>query len=341
MDIGTLWGALAVGIMLNLMLYGVMFVQCYIYTGTFGKRDPMWIRLFVAYLFIADTVLTAFAAAILYVYLIKHFDPAMTGIISFSVQLFFAYRVKRLTGNTWAAIFISAFSFASFCGSLGTTIAVHWWPEFSQFQKFKVVPIIWLTCGVIADVTITVVLVRFLRKQRTGFVATDDVIDRITRVTIQTGLLTSVVAIVDMILYLVSAPPVQFPFVKALHDQPDVEPQLARELAGQPHTQQHVQPKWRTCRHEWQTPGRPGPAAKACASLSLLSSTSLLPSPFPVLFPASFSSEVLIDERSVTDTGQCLSYAPFAHDMDAMKPDAIDGPAPESSVRSKVEDSHV
>ncbi|THH10138.1 hypothetical protein EW146_g8465 [Bondarzewia mesenterica] len=323
----------------------------------------MWIRLFVAYLFIADTVLTAFAAAILYVYLIKHFDPAMTGIISFSVQLFFAHRVKRLTGNTWAAIFISALSFASFCtpplpflhviddgeltqkcgagGSLGTTIAVHWWPEFSQFQKFKVVPIIWLTCGVIADVTITIVLVRFLRKQRTGFVATDDVIDRITRVTIQTGLLTSVVAIVDMIIYLVSAPPLQFPFVKALHDQPDVEPQLARELAGQRHTQQHVQPKWRTCRHEWQTPGRPGPAAKTCASLSLLSSTSLFPSPFPVLFLASFSSEVLIDERSVTDTGQCPSYAPFAHDMDAMKPDAIDGPAPESSVRSEVEDSHV
>ncbi|ETW75270.1 hypothetical protein HETIRDRAFT_442492 [Heterobasidion irregulare TC 32-1] len=219
MDIGPAWGALAVGMMLNLILYGFMFMQCYIYLSTF-KKDVFWIKIFVFYLFIADTVDTAFTAAILYDYLISHFgeleylgratwvfctDPAMTGIISCSVQLFFAYRVKRLTGHRWVAIVISFLACASCCGALGSAIAVNWWHEFVQFQKFQEVVIIWLVCAAVADVVITCTLVWYLRGKRTGFVATDDIIDRITRMTIQTGFLTAVFAVVDVILFLASS----------------------------------------------------------------------------------------------------------------------------------------
>ncbi|KAI0260751.1 hypothetical protein BC834DRAFT_831178, partial [Gloeopeniophorella convolvens] len=209
-------GCLIIGMLLNLILYGFMFMQCFIYLTTY-KKDALWIKIFVAYLFLADTVDTAFTAATLYDYLVKHFgevdylarasvlfdtDPAMTGIISCSVQLFFAHRVKKLTGYTWISVIISVMSIASLCGALGSAIAVNWWHDFADFQHFKVVVIIWLVCASVADVMITSILVWFLRGKRTGFAATDDIIDRIVRLTIQTGLVTALVAVIDVVLFL-------------------------------------------------------------------------------------------------------------------------------------------
>lgn len=218
MNVGGSWGFIMVGMMLNLILYGFMFMQCYIYLSAF-KKDALWIKLFVLFLFVADTLNTGFTAGIIYEYFITHYgdftylskatwlfctDPAMTGIISCSVQVFFAYRVKRLTGSRWATAFIGFFAGASCCGALGTAIAVNWWREFVHFQKFQVVVIIWLVCAAVADVLITATLVWYLRGKRTGFVATDDIIDRITRLTVQTGALTALFAVVDVILFIAS-----------------------------------------------------------------------------------------------------------------------------------------
>jgi hypothetical protein len=47
-------------------------------------------------------------------------------------------------------------------GGLGSAIATNWFDEFGQFQKFKVIVIIWLVCSVAADLTITTTLVWFL-----------------------------------------------------------------------------------------------------------------------------------------------------------------------------------
>ncbi|KAI0049313.1 hypothetical protein FA95DRAFT_890094 [Auriscalpium vulgare] len=223
MDIGPNFGALVVGMMLNLILYGFMFVQCFVYLTTY-KRDAIWIKVFVAFLFLADSVDAGFTAATLYDYLVTHFDylqtatwlfdtdPALTGIISCSVQLFFAYRVKRLTGYSWIAVIISLLAVGSLCGALGSAIAVNWWHEFVQFQHFKVVVVIWLVCAAVADIMITFVLVFYLKKKRTGFVATDDIINKIVRLTVQTGLLTALVATIDVILFLASTSPTHLLF---------------------------------------------------------------------------------------------------------------------------------
>lgn len=226
MDISSSFGFLVLGMMLNLILYGFMFMQCYLYMSVF-KRDATWIKIFVAYLLLADTLNTAFTAAILYEYLIAHYgevdylshatwlfstDPALTGIISCSVQLFFAYRVKRLTGNTWLAVAISLLAVVAACGALGSAIAVNWWHDFDDFRNFKAVVVIWLVCAAVADVLVTGVLVWYLRRKRTGLVGTDLFLDRIVRLTIQTGLLTAVFAVVDVVLFLSSPTTLHFLF---------------------------------------------------------------------------------------------------------------------------------
>ncbi|KAH9933211.1 uncharacterized protein BXZ73DRAFT_101173 [Epithele typhae] len=206
------YGPIFTGVVFNILLYGIMVTQTYIYFTTF-KQDRTWIKAFVGLLFLCDTVNSAFDIAFLYIALINNFgnvsalttaswvfatDAVMTAIIGSLVQLFFAWRVKVLTNNTLAVVVITGF------GGTGTTIATRMIPEFVQFQRFKVIVIIWLVSSAMADCLITFVLVRYLRGHKTGFGQTDDFVDKIIRITVQTGLITAVWAIVDLVVYLVN-----------------------------------------------------------------------------------------------------------------------------------------
>jgi len=85
---------------------------------------------------------------------------------------------------------------------IATAVAVGFVPEFAKFQQFKVAVILWLASASLGDILITVTLVMYLRTQKTGFATTDTQVDRIIRLTVQTGFLTAVVAFVDLMLYL-------------------------------------------------------------------------------------------------------------------------------------------
>ncbi|OSD07500.1 hypothetical protein PYCCODRAFT_619779 [Trametes coccinea BRFM310] len=210
------YGPIFIGVIFNVLLYGIMITQTYLYFQMY-KRDKNWIKLFVICLFVCDTVNCAFDIAFLYMPLVNEFgnvqalnvatwvfatDPAMTAIIAALVQSFFAWRVKVLT-RSWVAVGLIAFcSFAQFCGGLGTAIAVGMIPEFVHFQKFQVIVIVWLAFSAVADTLITASLVWHLRRNKTGMPVTDDIINRIVRMTVQTGLVTALCAIIDLILFL-------------------------------------------------------------------------------------------------------------------------------------------
>ena len=123
-------------------------------------------------------------------------------------------------------------------GGVGTAIAVGMIPEFTHFQKFEVIVIIWLAFSAVADTVIAISLVwhlvsicillamtdltAFQRKHKTGFSQTDDVVNKIIRstylfscsfssadadgaaliATVQTGLITALCAIIDLVLFL-------------------------------------------------------------------------------------------------------------------------------------------
>lgn len=131
-------------------------------------------------------------------------DPVLTGIIAFSCQSFFAWRVYRLMHSWIVPALIILIGGVSFLSAIGTTIGVEIVLVFAEFQKFQVVVILWLACAALADMIITVSLVWTLQKSRTGFTATDDVITRLIRGTIQTGMATTVFAVIDLILFCAS-----------------------------------------------------------------------------------------------------------------------------------------
>ncbi|KAF5376946.1 hypothetical protein D9615_007270 [Tricholomella constricta] len=235
-------GPMLIGTMLNILLYGITITQTYLYY-TASNRDNRWIKTFVYFLFIADTVQTVFTVVYMYDTLINHFgdipylatanwlfstDPALTvprtnfpsnhfssfiyiqGIIGGMVQGFFAWRIRVLTGSITISLIIIACSIASILMGIATAIAIGIVPNFVEFQRFKVVVII-CAAGVFISrrILITSTLVVYLKRHRTGFVRTDSQIDRIIRLAVQTGdtfvgLITAIWAFVDLVLYLLN-----------------------------------------------------------------------------------------------------------------------------------------
>ncbi|KAI0337224.1 hypothetical protein BDW22DRAFT_1364391 [Trametopsis cervina] len=209
-------GPALLGIMLNILLYGVMLMQCFMYFSRFPKDRP-WIRFLVLLLLFGDTVNSVFLIIWIYDILILHFgdidalatgnwvfstEPAMTGTLATIVQLFFAWRIMRLTNNFWVTTLIVITALTSAVGGVGTAISIHFTKEFAHFQDFKVIVIVWLIGAAICDLSITIMLTTHLRRHKTGFSRTDSVLNKIIRVTVSNGLLTSVWAIIDLIVYL-------------------------------------------------------------------------------------------------------------------------------------------
>jgi len=170
----------------------------------------------VAFLFLCDIINTVCDIVALYATLIRHFgdfndlndiswvfdtNPALTGIIVTSSQLFFARRIHVLTKKRILSLLIVILATVGGVCALLTAVKIPEAPEFSLLTKFKVTIIIWLSSEVLGDILITISLVNYLSKHRTGFQQTDLLIDRIIRTTIQTGLITAIVATLDLFLY--------------------------------------------------------------------------------------------------------------------------------------------
>ncbi|PIL30713.1 hypothetical protein GSI_06881 [Ganoderma sinense ZZ0214-1] len=214
--IKVVYGPMFIGVIFNVLLYGVMLTQTYMYFNMY-KDDRSWIKSFVLILFLCDTVNTGFDIAFLYDPLINNFgnvepltraswmfitDPVITAIIAFLVQLFFAWRVNVLTSNRWIVTAILICAVAQLLGGIGTSIGVTIVRDFGELRKFQAVGIVWLVAAALGDVLITAALVWHLRNHKTGMTFTDDLIDKIIRLTVQTGLITAVFAMINLALYL-------------------------------------------------------------------------------------------------------------------------------------------
>ncbi|THU94150.1 hypothetical protein K435DRAFT_839952 [Dendrothele bispora CBS 962.96] len=210
-------GPFFIGWLFNAFLLGLFFVQCYLYVRNY-RKDPLWIKLYVAFLFIANMANTVFLAIWLYNAVVMNFGnidalmiadwvfatgAVMTGIIVSYVQLFFAWRVKVLTQNVLLALLTAIPSVLGFVASLVSSLYVKKFPHIVDFDNFKVWIVLWLVSGTFSDLMITSVLVTYLRRNKQGFRDSDEMIDRIIRLTVQSGLTTSIVAVLDVVLFLV------------------------------------------------------------------------------------------------------------------------------------------
>lgn len=215
-NVTLIFGPMLIGVFFNMILYGILIVQTYHYYLSY-KGDVHWIRCLVLYLFVIETVNTGCDMAMMYQTLINNFgkadttkffptllaaEPITIVVISTPIQLFFAYRIRLLSKSNLLGGIIAFFATVSLGGGAWSTVRIVKTKVFAHKPELHLPALVWLLSAVVSDVMITVVLVITLNKRRTGFIATDDAISKIIRMTVQTGLLTSLFAIGDVIFFM-------------------------------------------------------------------------------------------------------------------------------------------
>ncbi|KAF8326565.1 uncharacterized protein EI90DRAFT_3069705 [Cantharellus anzutake] len=215
-DIDVLAGPLLLGYLFNWGLFGVLCMQVYVYYVSFPK-DSRWIKILVYTLFFIDTLQTALTTHNAWHFLAKGWGdpealikpgwswiavPLISGIVSCTVQMFFSWRIWKLSERWLVSLFISAIAVmqgvcAAICGVWFSIIN-----DVTKISSLTTPATIWLAGSAACDVLIAGFMVYLLRKSATGFEGTDTVINRLTRMTIETGAVTAAAATLELIFYL-------------------------------------------------------------------------------------------------------------------------------------------
>ncbi|GAA5936286.1 hypothetical protein JCM1841_002995 [Sporobolomyces salmonicolor] len=237
-------GAFAIGAFLSCFLAGITMVQVVEYFMLFGLKDKrVWLCI-VCVLAVADIFHTAMScytifvswirtspqrfpaldgrhvASILQLWSVMHFgdlaylvtcpwsftwyDPALTGVVTAVVQLFYAYRVfviskkQKIVPSVVCALTTLQLAFA-----IGSTWMITKLKFFALFGEFKYGVGIWLMSAAAGDIIITSSMIHYLRgATRREYQHGYSIIGRLLINTIETNALTMMVAIVDAILFI-------------------------------------------------------------------------------------------------------------------------------------------
>ncbi|KAI0773046.1 hypothetical protein BD413DRAFT_611970 [Trametes elegans] len=212
-------GAVLVGTVVGVMLYGLTVHQTYRYFKLY-PADRLLLKVLVATILVFETVHTVLWIIVVYHYtiseafnlpgvLLGHWAVRTTFMItSFAVlvcQIFYVCRVYLIGFQyRWLAVpavisMLSGFSFGM-AGGVEAFLYAHY---ITDFQHFSWMVSIAYGFAVLTDVILTSALVFVLHRSRTGFKRTDSMIDVLIIYTINTGLLTSVVSILAFVFALI------------------------------------------------------------------------------------------------------------------------------------------
>ncbi|KAF8918438.1 hypothetical protein CPB85DRAFT_1430610 [Mucidula mucida] len=219
--------ALLIGTWFNCMLFMLEISQAYTFFTVF-HRDPPWIKCLVAFNLFVDTLGTADNCACIYLPIHTVLQAALTSLVyrrhsirvkskwavptyvilsgtsACTVQLFLAYRFWNLSKNYFISPFLFLFSLAAFAGAIANGITVVQHSTYAE-RSFNIkTVIIWLVASAVADIAIAVSLVFKLQSTPTTFKETKTLIHRLTFAAVQTGSVTSALAILCLILYLIN-----------------------------------------------------------------------------------------------------------------------------------------
>jgi len=212
-----LTGPIFLGDIFNWGLFGALSVQCYIYYLAFPKDRslPKWIVGIVYIIELIQTILSTRDGFLYFGYgwgnmnilnevgIIWFSIPVMTGIVSCIVQLFFAWRIWVISRSMYIPIIISVFSVVQAAAGIWAGIHAKIIGIWSEVQKRNGPPtIVWLGGTAICDVLITITMFYCLSTSRNGFRATNAILVKFIRLTIETGLVTSTLAVLDLVMFL-------------------------------------------------------------------------------------------------------------------------------------------
>ncbi|KAK0497853.1 hypothetical protein EDD18DRAFT_123048 [Armillaria luteobubalina] len=197
---------------MNWALYGALCVQIYIYHISFPK-DPILSKFLIYLLLALETLQTVLFTVDLFDIFATHFGqvdvlrdvhslwfsvPIMTGLIGGIVQLFYCYRISVLSKSRVLAASIGAIAFAQFVAAVIEGHLQYTYGLYSkQSRQNSLVPcLVWLAGSALCDIIIATIQTYYLIKIDASYKATRNMITRLVRITIETGVLTAAAATV-------------------------------------------------------------------------------------------------------------------------------------------------
>ncbi|GAA5967485.1 hypothetical protein JCM3765_004684 [Sporobolomyces pararoseus] len=209
-------GPFLIGTVLACLLTGITASQSFQYYQNF-PNDRRLYKWLVFGLFLLDMSHTAVSINTLWDWFVENYgnvahlavspwsfaiDPAMVGVVAFTCQAFYAYRVYIVGKRKWLLpLFIGLLSTVSLAFAIASTVQIFHLEQFARFKEFTYGVAIWLGVSAAADILITASLVFYLRGSKTGLNGTNSILNRIIELTIGTNGLTCTVAILDVVLF--------------------------------------------------------------------------------------------------------------------------------------------
>ncbi|KAI0044334.1 hypothetical protein FA95DRAFT_264367 [Auriscalpium vulgare] len=203
----------------NWCLYGALVLQVYMYNLSFPD-DRKFLKFLVYGIFAIETVQTALNGVDMYHWFGSgwgHFEvllkpqyspmnvPFVSGIVTFSIQVFFCHRISTLNKSLWwLTILISMISLLQAIGGIGSGIQgfLHPGVEATHAKITETLVYLWLLGDAVADVLIaTSMTTLLLRARNPHHPSSHRMISRLVRLTIETNIVSASVAVTALILY--------------------------------------------------------------------------------------------------------------------------------------------
>jgi len=215
MDLSLILGPIVLAVVVNGAVYGTCIIQWYNYY-TSGYKDPWYTRLLVAWVVFLDTFHTGAATYMLWEFVVPNFGkpeifvhlpwpypttPIFICLASVPVQIYLAYRIRGLSHSWFLFLGLASLALAQgACGIAGGILATIN-PDPAHFAALLPLAESWISIAVFVDVSITLSLFYYLRKSKTGFKRTDNIIERLIRTAIETASIGAIFCIIDVIVF--------------------------------------------------------------------------------------------------------------------------------------------
>jgi len=218
-EIQELTGPLIVAYLLHWGLFGALTIQTYLYYEAFpnDRRNTKILVYGVYCLELVQTILVTFDSFRNFGYGFGNLKaltamdfnwlnvPVMTAVVAFIGQSFYAYRIRILSRSLAMPILILAASITSSAAALATGAYSFIAGDIAKLNNHRtnVAVGVWCAGSAACDVLIALSMTYYLAKSDTGFRQTRVLISKLIRLTIETGTVTAVVALANMILFFV------------------------------------------------------------------------------------------------------------------------------------------
>ncbi|KIY67291.1 hypothetical protein CYLTODRAFT_422699 [Cylindrobasidium torrendii FP15055 ss-10] len=206
-------GAMFIGVVLSAILWGMTALQTMYYFNRY-PNDAWYLRWFVWITLILDTVHMAMVTHVIYFYLISMYYDKMaitrlvwsvilealpTGVTATLVQLFFAYRVWRLSQGNWLLTgSIVILVIANVAISVVWTVLAMIRDTYTQLLEITPFTMTINVLSATIDIIISASLCVLLQSSKTGFKSSDTMISRLTIFCVNTGLVPRFCALASL-----------------------------------------------------------------------------------------------------------------------------------------------